>query len=129
MFYIEAYRVDGSQVLGNLDGQACLRVKKYQRTNHYFNLKHGIIKVMKDIHHWKVVDASGKVLETFNNPNFKPEVTPAQKQRRKEVRIAKHEGDDVYSWALFRHNFPVYTGMSRSEASWRRDRYISDGTL
>lgn len=129
MFYIEAYRADGSQVLGNLDGQACLRVKKYQRTKHYFNLKHGIIKVMKDIHHWKVVDVSGNVVETFNNPNFKPELSPVQKQRRKEVHIAKFEGDDLYSWALFRFGFPVYTGMSRDEASYRRNRYITSGEL
>lgn len=128
-YYIEAFRVDGSQVLGNLDGQASLKAKYYRRTDHYFNLRFGHIKVMDYIHHWNVVDVSGRVLETIININFKPKVTDAQKTRKKEVRINKFEGDDIYSWALFYNSQPVYTGMSKSEAIWRRDRYINEGKL
>lgn len=40
-------------------------------------------------------------------------------QRR--VKMRKYQGDDLYSWAVFVDNFPKWTGMSRSEASWRKD--------
>lgn len=56
-------------------------------------------------------------------------MTPEQKLRKKASRIGKYEGDDLYSWALFINGRANYTGMSRSEASWRRDRYVEDGTL
>lgn len=52
-----------------------------------------------------------------------------QKLRKKTVRIRKYEGDDLYSWALFIDGQVKYNGMSRSEAEWRRDRYIKEGTL
>lgn len=125
--YIEAYRADGSQVLGNLDGQASLKARYYRRTDHYHKLRYGHIKVSKYVHHWHVVDVDGKVLETIINIHYKQEITEAQKRRQKEVRISKHEGDDLYSWALFYNGHAVFTGMSRSEATWRRDRYISEG--
>lgn len=51
------------------------------------------------------------------------------KDRKGHSRIAKHEGDDLYSWALFVRGRAVYTGMSRSEAKWRRDRYVETGEL
>lgn len=35
--------------------------------------------------------------------------------------IRKHGGDDMYSWALFDRGRMLYNGMSRSEATWRRD--------
>jgi hypothetical protein len=38
-YYVEAYRSDGSQVLGNLDGQAVIRARDYKRTNIYKRLK------------------------------------------------------------------------------------------
>lgn len=56
-------------------------------------------------------------------------MTPEQTARKRRVRIAKYEGDDIYSWALFVDGRPRYTGMSRSEASWRRDRFIAEGEL
>lgn len=52
-----------------------------------------------------------------------------EKSRKKSAKIGKFEGDDLYSWALFINGRAVYTGMSRSEAAWRRDRYISEGVL
>ena len=33
--YIECFRADGSEILGNLDGQAVLRTVNYKRTNAY----------------------------------------------------------------------------------------------
>lgn len=55
--------------------------------------------------------------------------SPEQKARKKAARIAKWGGDDAYSWALFIHGRQAYNGMSRSEAAWRRDRYVSTGEL
>lgn len=52
-----------------------------------------------------------------------------EKERRRHSRIAKWEGDDVYSWALFVRGRVSYSGMSRSEAKWRRDRYVKEGVL
>lgn len=58
------------------------------------------------------------------------EVPASEKRARtRRVRIAKYEGDDAYSWALFLDGRPVYTGMSRSEAAWRRTRFIDEGSL
>lgn len=51
------------------------------------------------------------------------------KQHRDHSRIDRYEGDDIYSWALFVNGRPVFTGMSRQEATWRRDRYRSEGVL
>ena len=33
--------------------------------------------------------------------------------------ISKFEGDDRFSWALFKNGRPIMTGMSRTEASHR----------
>lgn len=55
-------------------------------------------------------------------------VSDAQ-QRKRHSRIGHFEGDDVYSWALFIDGHPVYTGMSKSEAAWRRKRYIEENKL
>lgn len=41
---------------------------------------------------------------------------------KRRVRMCKHKGDDIYSWAILVDGFPKWTGMSRSEASWRKDR-------
>lgn len=58
-----------------------------------------------------------------------PKLTKEQRERQKAVRIRKHGGDDLYSWALFKDGYPVYTGMDRREAEWRRQRYINEGVL
>lgn len=57
------------------------------------------------------------------------DMTKEQLARKKRARIAKHEGDDVYSWALFIDGRVAYNGMSRSEATWRRDRFIMENDL
>lgn len=56
-------------------------------------------------------------------------MTPEQRDRKKRAKIAKSGGDDRYSWALFIDGREVYSGMDRSEATWRRDRYIATGEL
>lgn len=56
-------------------------------------------------------------------------LTADEKRRKKEAAIRKSGGDDLYSWALFINGRDVYNGMSRSEAQWRRDRYIRSGEL
>ncbi len=53
----------------------------------------------------------------------------ALRLRTKMSRIAKYEGDDIYSWALFINGRVAYNGMSRDEATWRRKRYIAEGEL
>jgi hypothetical protein len=42
--------------------------------------------------------------------------TPEQR-----VKMRKHGGDDLYSWAVFVDGRIKWDGMSRSEAAWRRD--------
>lgn len=41
-FYVEAYRPDGSQILGNGDGQAILKCKIFRNTKLYTHLIFGI---------------------------------------------------------------------------------------
>ena len=57
------------------------------------------------------------------------ETTEMEATRKKIAKIRKYKGDDKYSWALFIDGRVVYSGMSRSEATWRRDRYIREGKL
>jgi len=42
--------------------------------------------------------------------------------KKPRVTMRKHEGDDLYSWAVFVDGRVKWNGMSRSEATWRRDR-------
>ena len=39
--------------------------------------------------------------------------------------IRKHEGDDMYSWAVFNKKsaIPVMTGLGKSEAVYYRDKF------
>jgi hypothetical protein len=67
--YIECYRADGSQILGNLDGQAVLHARNYKRTSAYKRLA----KIVKNpkwmngkVDHAKIVTPLGTVLETVN---------------------------------------------------------------
>lgn len=57
----------------------------------------------------------------------KSKLTPEQKDRMKRSKIAKHLGDDLYSWTLFVDGRDKYNGMSKSEATWRRNTYIMKG--
>ena len=65
--YIECYHADGSQILGNLDGQAVITAKNYKRTKAYKHLAKvvGNPKWMNaKVAFAKVVAESGRVLET-----------------------------------------------------------------
>lgn len=66
--YIEAYRQDGSEILGNLDGQTVIRGRFYRRSKAYKSLRYGIDRPRYDrVSVWRVVDEYGNVLETFPN--------------------------------------------------------------
>lgn len=41
---------------------------------------------------------------------------------KSRVTMRKYEGDDLYSWAVFVDGRLKWNGMSKSEATWRRDR-------
>lgn len=68
--YIEAYRSDGTQILGNLDGQGVLHAKQYKRTNHYKHL-HGAAlpnwPKWTRPSKWHIVTEDGTILETIRN--------------------------------------------------------------
>lgn len=60
--YVEAYRGDGSQILGNGDGQTIYRdLKDYRRTKHYQALVRGFWKRPA---YWRIVTDRDVLLET-----------------------------------------------------------------
>jgi hypothetical protein len=68
--YIHAYRADRTIVLGNLDGQACIRdVKDYRRTSAYLYVKKHR-RPHRHICFWQIEDEKGRVLETIENPHY-----------------------------------------------------------
>jgi hypothetical protein len=76
--YIECFRADGSQILGNCDGQAVIRAKNYRRTLAYKHLAEvvGNPKWMGGkVAFARVVTESGQILETVN-PIIKPDPDP-----------------------------------------------------
>jgi hypothetical protein len=67
-YYIECYHKDGTQRLGNLDGQASLNVINYKRTNAYKR----ILTIVKNPNHMNgivdrahIVNERGRVLEVI----------------------------------------------------------------
>jgi hypothetical protein len=46
------------------------------------------------------------------------------KSATKRVTARKSGGDDLYSWAVFVDGRTKWTGMSRSEAQWRKSAEI-----
>lgn len=69
-YYVQAHYSDGTQKLGNLDGQSSLSAN-YKKTSHYKNLKSGSFKASNQVHHWKIVDSNNKEIEKIMNPNYK----------------------------------------------------------
>lgn len=64
--YVEAFRSDGSRVLGNLDGQTSfIGVRDHKRTDHYKALKAKSLSVSRAVAFWRIVDEKGRVLETI----------------------------------------------------------------
>jgi hypothetical protein len=79
-YYIEAFYADGSQILGNLDGQTVIVAKRYTQTLVYKNV---IAAAFTGRHpkvaYWRVVTESGKVLETIRRPTAQAKLTtPAE---------------------------------------------------
>lgn len=54
-------------------------------------------------------------------------LTAEQKVRVKAVKIRQEGGDDGYQWVIRYDGQLGYSGMTRNEAVWRRDRYILQG--
>ena len=61
--WVEAFRADGSQILGNGDGQGAIHAAAYRRTNYYKQLKAGTIS--KRPAYWRIVTEQGLVLGTI----------------------------------------------------------------
>jgi hypothetical protein len=75
--YSCAYREDGTQVLGNLDGQTSfISVRDYQRTHQYKALKSGHDRPRHPrIAYWQIEDSLGHVFEVIPNPTRSSECT------------------------------------------------------
>lgn len=43
--------------------------------------------------------------------------------------MKKFEGDDLYSWAIFKNGSPKLTGLSRREASYYRKKLQNESDL
>jgi hypothetical protein len=63
--YVEAFYPDGSQILGNLDGQAVIRAKNYRRTQAYKRLR-SILYNSTRVASFRIVAEDGRVLETVS---------------------------------------------------------------
>lgn len=70
-YYIRAHRKDDSVILGNLDGQASLRVRRPERTNAWKQLGTPEYFKLPRVHHWTLTDSSDRVLLRKSNPYFK----------------------------------------------------------
>ena len=65
--YFEAYRADGSQVLGNLDGQGVTKAKNYQKTTWYKALRDGVRRPLwPKIAYWIVMQGGHPVEKIIN---------------------------------------------------------------
>lgn len=60
--YIEAFRADGSEILGNLDGQTNIVARNYKRTHAY---KYAKLGLGLHVASYRVVNAYGQVLEEW----------------------------------------------------------------
>lgn len=68
MFYIECFHKDGTQILGNLDGQTAIRAKNYKRTLAYkrlFKIVGNPLWMNGKVASARVVDENGKILEVI----------------------------------------------------------------
>jgi hypothetical protein len=68
-YYIEAFRADGTQILGNLDGQGVLDVQEPFRTKHVKALLSGIGRPKwPRVACWRIVRADGRIDSEIANP-------------------------------------------------------------
>ena len=66
-FYIEAYYLDGSPILGNGDGQAVLRCANYRRTKAFADLISPMRPRYPRVAYWQIVTKHGTVVDTIRN--------------------------------------------------------------
>jgi hypothetical protein len=70
-YYVEAYRGDGTQVLGNLDGQTSWKGSHYKKTSWYKYLTNpNRLISYKQIHHWVVIDEQERIHERIFNKRY-----------------------------------------------------------
>lgn len=71
-YYIEAFDETHRQILGNLDGQAALRVRDYTRTAAFRQLRDPDSSRPRwgNVAYWRVVTASGRILIHIHNRSF-----------------------------------------------------------
>lgn len=63
-YYIQAYRQDGTQVLGNLDGQRALgELKKPLWSHKWRRVVKGPIPAMGYVTNWALVDENDRVID------------------------------------------------------------------
>lgn len=75
-YYVEAYRSQTEQILGNLDGQTVLHCKYPKRTNHYKMLMGERLRPRwQTVYKWVIVDEQGKVFCEIHNKYFKYRTT------------------------------------------------------
>lgn len=71
-YFVEAYNQEGTQILGNLDGQTVFQNGNYKRTKAYKALKAGNYEdgslISMRAKKWCIVDEKGKTKETIQNP-------------------------------------------------------------
>jgi len=76
IFYVEAFKLDGSQILGTMDGQVPIDARVIRRTLAYKALKRGrrpngeIVSTRAS--YWNIVTESGNVIETIKNIEYEP---------------------------------------------------------
>jgi hypothetical protein len=72
-YYIEALRADGTQILGNLDGQAVLDCQEPYRTKHVKSLLSSLGRpAWPSVARWRIVHANGRVDSEIANPMAAP---------------------------------------------------------
>jgi hypothetical protein len=68
-YYIVARRADNTSILGNLDGQASLRVRRPERTKAWQDLT--LHPHSARVHHWDLEDSRENIIATKLNPTYK----------------------------------------------------------
>lgn len=48
-------------------------------------------------------------------------VTKPKRKYSRRIKVRKYMGDDIYSWAVFLDDRPVYTGLSKGQSNFYRD--------
>ncbi len=91
--YIECFYEDGSQILGNGDGQAVMwNVRDYKRTNAYKWIKRVVAEKLRKTIFAKVVTESGRVLETIKPASFTIPLTRHCFYHQKHVPVSQEFG-------------------------------------